>query len=228
MKKVLVILTLFLLVFPLSAIKVRAGASMGFSINSIIAGKGYRNYEYGEKPGFSFSADFVLDFTSFSGIETGIEYIGRNYSISRSAFYSGSESTVLAYTVTNSFLLVPLALRFTLPVSMNDDKDILTVFSSVGGYASFWMTGRRRGRELTLSYSADVDEKTDLDLYNRFDGGLAASLGLLIGKRDTQWSFRLSYSLSLTDMNRYQRHGAYPIHNSTFVFSSGILWSPQP
>ncbi len=227
MKKILVTLTILTLAFSLSALGCRVGASAGLSVNSVIAGKGYRNYEYGEKSGLFLSADLVLDLDSLFGIETGIGYIGRNYTVSRKAAYAGSESTVLSYTVSNSFLLVPLQLRFTLSVLGSDGGDRLMVLSSVGGYASWWLTGRRRGKELTLSYSADVDEKTDLDLYNRFDGGLLTSLALVLESGDTQWNFRLSYLLSLTDMNRHQDYGAYPIHNSTFIFSSGILWRTE-
>ncbi len=233
MKRIIALTVIALTLFSLSAFTYHVGLSAGGDLNCIIAAKGYRNYEYGLKAGFTGGADFLLDFTKSLSLESGITYIGRDYSYKR-----GSS---IDYRVNNGFLILPVALRLAFPLRAsaetaveNEDGTTETVtgkvdsgfslFGGVGGYVGLWLYGKRSGSVMGFGEMEKVDEYTDLDSYNRFDAGVLASfgVGMDIGKIDAY--VKLMYLQSLTDMNKKQSHGAYPIHNATVSLTLGVLW----
>ena len=231
MKKIFALVLLVLTVFSLGAVTYHVGFSAGGDLNFVIAGKGYRDYTYGGKVGFTGGIDFLLDFTKSFSLESTVTYMNRGYSYKRSA----SGVTTLDYKVANGYLILPVAVRITFPLPSKETdvteeeteagkKSDFSLFISAGGFAGFWLDGRRSGTVKGISGSEDVDEETDLESYNRFDAGALVSLGVSadVGKFDIY--LKLSYLQSLTDMNRAQAHGSYPIHNSTVSLTLGVLW----
>ena len=237
MKKCLVLVLLVLTVFSLGAVTYHVGISAGGDLNFVVAGKGYRDYRYGAKVGFTGGIDFVLDFTKHLSLESGITYMNKNYSYKRST----SGVTTVDYRVSNGYLLLPVEMRVTIPLPAkvektveNEDGTVSTVtekgesdfslFLSGGGFVGVWLYGKRSGTVMGITGKESVDELTDLSVYNQFDAGFLVSLGVSmdIGKIDCY--AKLGYMQSLTDMNKKQTYGSYPIHNSSVSLTLGALW----
>lgn len=220
MKKLISLTSLFLLMLSLSATEVSVGFEAGAGWNMMIAGKGYRNYEYSGKVGFTSSLPVIVEFTPSLSIETGFSYSFRNYGYSRIS----DDVKTLDYTAENSFLELPLALRYT--YTIQDGR--WSLFASGGGFVGLWLTGRRYGKAYTTDITpslTDFNQKTDLSLYNIIEAGVTASIGAKCRLSDAvDATLRLAYSLSLTDLNRTQKYGAYPVHNSTISLALALMW----
>lgn len=229
MKKLVTLLTLVLVVFGLSAATVSVGVEGGADYNTIIAGKGYRDYKYSGKFSYTVSVPVVVEFTPSLGLETGLSFTEKDYHYKRTTgtlqYAELSNLDTIDYTLYNGFVSFPVAFRYTL--SFGEESD-LALYATAGGFVGYWVKGRRTGKVLGASLSVaseNIDEAVNFDYYNRFDAGLLATLGL-------KWQFsekfdafvEAGYSLSLTDMNKHQKHGSYPIHNSTVTISGGIMW----
>ena len=221
MKKLIVLASLLLLMLSLSAASVSVGFEAGADCNMIISGKGYRNYEYTWKAGFTSSIPVIVEFTPSLSLETGFSYSFRNYGYSRT---SDDNIKTLDYTADNSFLELPLAFRYT--YTFPDSS--WSLFASFGGFVGWWLTGRRYGKAYTIDITPslkDFNQETDLSNYNRFQSGVTASLGVKLKLDEkTDGTLRVGYSLALTDLHRAQKYGAYPVHNSTFSLVGGLMW----
>lgn len=229
MKKLITLMAVLLVVLSLGAeVKYSVGFEAGPDYNMVIAGKGYRNYEYKGGLNLTASVPVLIEFTPSLGLQTGISYSEKQYDYKRAAKNSlmGSAYVVdtIDYTLYNEFLELPVAFRYTFNFGESD----WAVYGTAGGFVGWWLRGRRMGLAYSTALEAgltQIDESVNFDYYNRFEAGINASVGV-------RWQFaqkweahvQFGYSLALTDMNRYQKHGAYPIHNSTFSITGGIMW----
>lgn len=220
MKKTIIILMLVLASFSLSAAVYYVGAEGGVTLNTVIAGKGYRDYKYNLGVGYKVSVPFVVEFTDNLGLETGLSVYGKYYRYSQVVNAYGKKQTNFDLDVRNGYLSLPVAFRLSVPVSSSFD-----IFTTLGGFMGFWVYGNRSGSVVNgNSAKESVNEYTDLSLYNIFDAGVRATLGAGMSFGPFLGYLEGEYCLSLTDMNKSQKYGSYHIHNSTFLVTLGILW----
>lgn len=218
MKKPIVILTLLSVMLGLSAASYYVGAEGGVTFNTVIAGKGYRSYEYDWAVGCKASLPFVVQFNDNFALETGLSLYGKSYSYLQKVDASGEKQTNFDLSVKNGFMSIPLLLRVYIPVGKFD------FYAAAGGWLGFWAYGSRKGSVMNGNdKSESVEEKTDLSLYNRFDAGVSAKLGFDVDFGPVRGYVEGEYGLTLTDMNVRQKHGSFPVHNSTFSLTVGAL-----
>ena len=219
MKKLIVISALLCAVLTLSAATVYVGAEGGVTFNTVLAAKGYRDYSYSPAAGYKVSVPVVVTFNDNMGLETGLAVYAKNHGYSQTVSASGTRQTNFDLSISNGFVILPLLFRFSIPVKQFD------IYASVGGFAGCWVYARKAGFVLNGNAKKEnVDTMTDLSLYNRIDAGVSAKLGCDINFTSFQGYIQGEYDLSLTDMNRSQKHGGYITHNSTFCVTLGILW----
>ena len=217
MKKTAAIFTLMLVLCSLTAGSFYTGLEGGVGINTIISGKDYKGYNYGSSSGYTLSVPVIYEFNEWTGIESGLSFSGKNYTLER--YYRGSAMVDLK--MSNVFVEVPLLARFRTPAYSG-----LALYGSIGGYLGFWAWGQQKGEAIGLAMpdTTPVDQKTDLSHRNRFEAGVEAALGCTIDFSRLRVQFGLRYALSLTDMNLSQEKGGYPLYNSTFTVGCGLMW----
>ncbi len=220
MKKTMTLLLLTLTLCSLSAATVYVGGEVGINSNSVIAGSGYSGYEYSRGRGFDISVPVVVEFTPNIAIQTGASFQMKGYGYMKNAAIKGEKFEILEYSVMNSFIEVPLALR----LSLSFGGSRWGAFAVLGGYCGYWTHGYRTGEAYGLTSARPVEEDTDLSLYNRFEAGLSAALGADVEFGSFDAYLLVGYSISLTDMNRSQKYASYPVHNSTVTVAAGLLW----
>lgn len=224
MKKFISLLSLILLALSLSAATCYVGFEAGADYNMVIAGKGYRDYSYTGKFNFTSSLPVLIGLTPSIGIETGLSYYARDYGYRRTVKDGSDTYDTLDYVRYNHFIELPVALCYTFNRPDSDNA----FFLSGGGFVGYWVSGKRAGLAYNMGTEPGLtpfDEKTDLNSYNRFQAGIIMSLGMKWQLLENMTChIRLGYSLSLTDLNRYQKYGAYPIHNSTLYLTCGLMW----
>lgn len=212
------------MVFSLSAAALSVGLEAGADWNGIIAGEGYRNYAYSNKNGFTVSIPVLLELMPSLELETGLSYAMKNYGYSRTVEDDPASVRTLDYSRYNHFIEVPVALRYTDTLGGSG----VSLFASVGGFVGFWVYGSRSGYAYSISRNPGLipfDEKTDLENYNICQAGVSASLGVKFKLSDRADSYiRAGYCLALTDLNRAQKYGSYPIHNSTVTLTGAVTW----
>ena len=220
MKKTMTILLLTLAVFSLGAATVYVGGEAGGNTNAIIAGEGYSGYTYTPASGSSISVPVVVEFSYGMGLETGLSYVKKSYDYDKYIKVAGTEGTLFKYSVENGFLEIPVLFRYSFAIAGSR----WNVFAAVGGFAGFWLSGMRTGAVYGFSSERPVEEKTDLSYYNWFQAGVTASAGIGYSFTSCEVYVKAGYSLTLTDLNRSQKHASYPVHNSTVTVAAGILW----
>ncbi len=225
MKKTIAVLLLLLAMFSLSAVSVSVGVEAGADYNGIISGEGYRNYSYSNRIGFTASVPVLVTLTPSLALETGLTYYMKNYGYSRTVEDDSAAVKTLDYNRYNHFIEIPVALRYTDTLSENGT---FSLFASFGGFIGFWVYGSRSGYAYSISRTPGLlpfDEKTELENYNITQAGLESSLGVSwkLSERADAY-MRAGYSITLTDLNRAQKHGSYPIHNSTVTLTGAVTW----
>lgn len=219
MKRIIAIIVFSAVMLTLGAATYYVGAEGGVTTNTVISGGGYRNYEYSWAPGYKASVPVIVEFNDTFALETGLSMYGKYY-ISSQMVTSGSYSfETYNLKVRNGFLELPASLRLTFRTNIAD------LYVSVGGYMGLWLYGSRSGKVMNLgAYYENVDEVTDLSLYNRFDAGLNAKYGfaLNIGAFKIYAAIEMTYSL--TDLNAGQKYNSSPLHNFTYSPQMGFLW----
>ncbi len=220
MKKVVTLFFLVLVTFSLSATVCYVGAEGGVAFSSVVASKGYRDYEYKMGVGYKASIPVVIKFTENIGLDTGVSVYGKYYKYSQDVVGNNSKKqTNFDLDIKNGFVTFPVALRLSYPISRFD------IYTSLGGYLGVWAYGNRSGKVINGNdKSENVSEKTDLTLYNRFDSGVRVSVGTGVKFGSFYGYLQWEYDFSLTDMNKRQKYGAYRMHNSTFLVTLGLLW----
>ncbi len=212
------IITLLTVMLSLGAASYYAGMDGGVTFNTVIAGTGYRSYEYDWGTGYRFSFPFVVTFNDNIALETGLAMYGKNYRYFQNTESGSVKQTNFDLTVENGFISFPLLLRYYLPLGNFD------FYTAIGGWMGVWVYGSREGFVVNAnSKKESVDEKTNLSLYNRFDAGAALKLGVDVDFGSCRAYVEGEYGLSLTDMNKNQKHASYPVHNSTFSVTFGCL-----
>lgn len=220
MKKAITLLCLVLVTFSLNAATYYVGAEGGVAFNSVVANKGYRNYEYKMGVGYKASIPVVIKFNDIIGLETGVSVYGKYYKYSQEVVgYNNNKQTNFNLEIKNGFVTFPVALRLSYPISQFD------IYTTIGGYLGVWAYGSRSGSVINGNEkSENVSEKTDLSLYNRFDSGVRVSVGTGVNFGSFYGYIQVEYDFSITDMNKRQKHGAYRVHNSTLLVTLGLLW----
>lgn len=211
---------LALTLVSLNAATYYVGADGGATLSTAVAGKGYRNYTYSYGVGYKAGVPFVVMFNDNLGIKTGVSMYGKYYRYSQTVTgYSGEPQTNFLLSIKNGFLEFPIALKADLPLNGFD------LYFTAGGYVGAWLYGNRSGSVHNGNSKAEnVSEDTDLNLYNRFDAGVSVSVGGGIEFGQFVGYVEGEYALSLTDMNKSQKFGSFPVHNSTFAVTLGLLW----
>ncbi len=218
MKKAISILTLLCVMLALPAVSYYVGADGGVTFNTVIAGKGYRNYEYDWGTGYKASIPFVVEFSDNLALETGFSLYGKSYNYSQKVETGETKQTNFDLSVRNGFVTLPLLVRFSVPFGK------FGLYSSLGGWVGFWAYGTRSGSVVNGNDNSEsVSEKSDLSLYNRFDAGVSAKLGFDVDLGPVMGYVEGEYDLALTDMNVRQKYGSFPIHNSSFSVTVGAL-----
>ncbi len=215
MKKLTVFCIFLLSLMSLSAAVYYVGADGGVTFNSVIAGKGYRDYKYDYSVGYKAEVPVVISFNDYLAFESGVSIYGKNYKYSQSV----KDQVNFDYTINNGFLSFPFSLKVSYPI-----KDF-SLFLSLGGYMGGWLYGSREGTAVSQNdREVDVSEKTDLSHYNRFDAGIRVRIGAGYEFYCIKVYTAVEYLYSLSDMNKRQKYGSYPIHNSTFALTLGLLY----
>lgn len=151
------------------------------------------------------AADFNL--TRHFGIESGLFYTFRGYSISNGGIYSNESSTWIEnVSQTRHFLQIPVMAQFR----WNLNKDT-KLFFGVGPYVAFCLKNKFDGNPYYLEgslpgmyeqyydgfvYGEDEYGHSNLYLYQksrRFDWGVSSNIGIEIH----HWYAKLQYDLSL-------------------------------
>ncbi len=217
MKKTVAIIVISAVMLTLGAATYYVGADGGVTLGNVISGGGYRDYRYSWAAGYKASIPVVISLDENIAVETGVSMYGK--------YYRGSQflTSLFTYTyqldVKNGFLEFPLSFRVTFPVNIVD------IYLSLGGFMGAWLYGSRNGTVLDMNgKDVPVDEVTDLSYYNRFDAGMSAKFGVAVNLGAFKLYLENEASLSLTDMNVRQKHGANPIHNFTYAATLGVLW----
>ncbi len=221
MKRILLLLFALLLISVLNAASVRIGGEFGLTVDSVIAGSGYKDYQYSPSVGFKASVPLTVEFGRNIGVKTGITFIEKNYDYDR--YVKEDDTTYHTNDLTryNGFLEVPLSLLILFPLDSS-----ASAFLLFGGFGGCWIYCRQKGNVLSTSSVKDtavVPLLTDLSYYNRFQYGLLCSLGLDISWDRMSAVLSFEYALSLSDMNKRQRYGSYPIYNSAFTLSLALM-----
>lgn len=219
MKKIVMLLVALLFVTSLSASTYYVGFDSGLVVTNIIAGSGYRNYEYKESSGYKVSVPIVMMFTDNFGLDTGVSLNWKNYNKSQTVKASGETQKNFDLDVRNCYLEFPIAFRSSVTI------DELDLYCSVGGFLGALLYGDRTGQVINMNGTSEkVSEKTDLSLRNRFDAGVSVKLGAGINMGRFKFYYDVEYDYSLTDNFIWQRNGANHIHNSTYALTFGLLW----
>ncbi len=226
MKKTFFMALMVLTALTLGAAAVHVGAEAGFDYNSVIAGSDYKDYRYGGKGSMTASVPVIVEFKDGMGLETGLRVLSKKYDYSRSYDYKNPSSktnssiSMVSYTVRNLFIELPLAFR----ASVDLGKHGISLFGTLGGFAGWWIMNERNGSVYGFTNTESVRDSLDLSLYNRFEAGVEFSLGTAVTLGVFDIFCRAQYSVTLTDMNKAQTYGSYPVHNSTLSVTTGLLW----
>ncbi len=219
MKKTIALLMLLVVVASLGATTYYAGLDGSVVLSNIAAGKGYRDYKYKESSGYKVSIPVVMMFTKNFGLDTGVLLYEKNYNYSQTVTAYGQTQKNFDLDIRNLYLEFPLAFRSSVAF------DELDFYCSLGGYIGALLYGERSGEVMNINGTYDkVNEITDLSLYNRFDAGVSAKVGVGVNMGRFRFYYDAEYDYSLTDLNKWQRHGAYHIHNASFALTFGLLW----
>ena len=233
MKKLtaIVILTVLLLapLFSRSGGDRYVGLSAGYVYSSISTDTGYKTGQsYAPGHGFSISIPMVFQVHDNIGIETGIDFVQKNF---KSSYISVSLSgTMQTYeTNINSYIELPLALSLSLT------NGRLSATLGAGGYFGFWAASYREGKAIGSSMSLD-GEKGDFGYYSgyhefsdrydsRFAFGLLFRSSLEYRLDSVVLMLHLSYRMGITDMRKGQKYYAPVMRNNALIAECGIMYN---
>lgn len=205
------------------------GLFAGYVYSTINTDTGYKTGQsYLPGRGFSISIPFIVQIHDNIGIETGIDFLQKNFT---SRYLSASLSEVdETYEVnTNNYIELPLALSMSLT-----QKDF-SLSLGFGGYCSFWLSSYRNGK--ALGSSMNLDETEGLygyysgyhefnDRYdNRYGLGLLFRGGLEYQMDKTLFMLRLTYKLGISDMRKGQKYYNTEMRNNALSADIGVLYN---
>lgn len=156
-------------------------------------------------------------------LRADLAWVQKNYRLDRDSYYVS-----FMYTEsTNDYILLPLAAELSFGRTFR-------VVAHVGGYVGYWLSGKREGQSLSVSYLiSGNDEDTffeedyafDETRDNRLDAGLDFGVGmrLAVAKRfdvsvDMHWYY------GLTDVQKSYMTNLNPRYNTTRALQFGIAY----
>ena len=203
------------------------GLSGGYANNTLYASTGGRALtEYDVGHGLEVAIPVRYQVVPWFAVQTGIQYIQKNYVWRRTGEFNKVESRV-----TNSFIEFPLLANF----SVGMEK--LRLFANAGGYAGIWIDSWRKGTQIenttnpfdsgTKYYYYDYDERLEFDDRRdaRFEAGLLAGLGLQYAFKPCILFVEGRYYYGLTDLQQDYGYNMIPRMNDTVTVTLGVLFN---
>lgn len=205
------------------------GLSSGYVYSTINTDTGYKTGQsYLPGHGFSISIPVIFQVHDNIGLETGIEFLQKNFT-SKYIATSLNEVTELYEKNINSYIELPLSMSLTF------SHNSLSTSLGFGGYCGFWLSSYREGKALGSSISLDetkgfygyysgyhdFNERYD----NRYSFGLLFRSSLEYRLNRTVLMLRLSYKLGLSDMRKGQKYFSTKMRNNALTAEVGIMYN---
>ncbi len=219
MKKIItLVLTLFLTLSLFASAPTGSffiGAGVGATVNNIIAGDTYLVYEYSSRPGLRVSVPVSYQIANNFALESGISISSKNYHLDR--YF---KQQMIDLNIENNFVSVPLIVNCYLPCD-----ESFSFHLSFGTYVGWWYKGNSNGKVVDFNQKPqEVNEATNLELKNRLEYGILASLGFTMDLPNLRLIIEVEHEQDLSNMNKQQEVGEYQIYNATQLFTVALLW----
>lgn len=161
--------------------------------------------------------------TGWLTLRGDVAWVQKNYRLDRDSYYVS-----FVYTEsTNNYLLVPVAAEISFGRTFR-------VAAHMGAYAGYWLTGKRQGQSLSVSYLVsgneedtffDEDYQFDETRDNRFDAGLDFGFGLRMAfAKKIDVSVDMHWYYGLTDVQKNYMTNLNPRYNTTRAIQVGISY----
>lgn len=229
MKRTLLLLCLTAISsLPAMAVKWFIGFEGGYNYNDYSIETNYAyDMRYRGAGGISAGIPVRLDVVDWFAVRMDLQYLQKNHTMHRTHSYEG------IYTNTcNHYLQLPIRLDF----SFGGER--VRGYVGVGGYVGCWLASHREGTTVSATNLPigflgggyyDFNEYRELDTKhdNRFDSGLAGTLGIQV-KIDERMSFfaetEFFYGLISTEKTK-DLIAPTPRYNTTYSLQVGLLFS---
>ena len=222
--KILILLLAIAVSVPAASGQWSIGLQMGASNNSLQTESSYaydRHYTSVWMPTVAIPVRY--DFNNWFGLQSEVSIIFKNYGIMRSWHYAANE-----YVYNNTFLDIPIFARF----KFGGQK--LHGYVLAGAYIGAWLESNIYGRQMMYfdqdrdlgGYEFSETVKFDSRRDNRFDGGLAAGLGLqyTINRKFGIFA-EARYYYGLTDLQKDYMRNKIPRYNNTILLQIGVMYT---
>lgn len=193
------------------------GLSLGGDYNDHSANMVYmNNMSYSGMLGMSFGIHAQYNFMPWLGVRAEVLSLMKDYVMTNHVIINKIDNGTLNTGTINGYLDVPVMAVFSF-------GNRFKVNFGVGGYMGYWLVSSRYGTSFPFSGTVvefDEDVKFNSTRDNRFDGGLAASVGLSLALGKSQaWSLGLEgYCLyGLTDIQKKYMRNLSPRYNTTYT-----------
>jgi len=217
----LLFLVSVLLLFPLTGRsqsgKFEMGFSAGLTYNELSTQPIRPLSKYEAGTGFSVSVPLQFAVTNWFGIAADLSCIQKNYEWKHSTF---------AYQTTkNTYIQLPVMLRFSL------GKKQFKLFANAGGFGGYWVNCRLNGKILNVfdtenAYSYSEKYAFDQRKDQRFELGISAGLGLeYILKTQYRFFVEARYYRGMTDLQKDYMINQIPRYNDAYLFQMGCLFN---
>jgi hypothetical protein len=200
----------------------------GYTNNGLYAGgdnRAFSQYERGH--GFEISIPGRYRFTNWFALQAELQYIQKNYTLSRDGNYEG-----IYMDVTNSFIDIPVMANF----SVGNSK--VRGFLNAGAFCGFWVNSHRQGRAFesthdnwdpAKTYYYDYDETVGFESErdNRFDAGLLLGIGVQYDWKPVTFFVEGRFNYGLTDLQKDYMYKQLPRINDSVVITLGVLFNHE-
>ncbi len=179
--------------------------------------------KYTDKSGYSVGVGASFHPTGWLALRADVAMVQKNYRLDRD-----NRFLPFVYTEsTNNYLSVPV-------VAVLSAGRNFRVSGIVGGYAGWWLSGRREGQSLSVSYLItgnqadtffDEEYKFNDSRDNRFDAGIVygfAAQCTIVKKVELSAEMRWYYGL--TDVQKNYMTNLNPRYNTTRVIQFGAAY----
>lgn len=211
--------------FPKGAVsKWSLGAFAGPASNHHVIDVAYAtDMKYTDKSGYSAGIGAAFHPTGWFALRADVAMVQKNYRLDRDNRFLS-----FVYTEsTNNYLSVPV-------VAVLSAGRNFRVSGIVGGYAGWWLSGRREGQSLSVSYLItgnqgdtffDEEYKFNGSRDNRFDAGIVYGFAAqcTIAKK-VELSAEMRWYYGLTDVQKNYMTNLNPRYNTTRVIQFGAAY----
>lgn len=225
-----------LLAFKFTCIhaQLKTGVSAGISRNYLetdITNRPFTNYH--PKSGFLISVPVKYSFNNWLAAEIDLEYMQKNWELSRSGYYSG-----VYEKATNHYIQLPLLANFSF------GSTHLKGFLNLGAYAAYWGWGNRKGQLANMDDMIESiqSDNTMFDYYfpyryneayqfnrtrdRRMEWGTLIGLGLEYAiTENTYLTLEGRYLYALSDQQKKYMYRQIPRYNETYSLRVGVSTS---